>query len=53
MEDGEPHCNNEDCLNTCSGAVKNIRLLDKEIGSDIAGLSTGVKMLNNFIVNNL
>ena len=41
--------NNPECINTCSNTVKNIRIMNKNIGSDIAGLEMALNQLQNFL----
>lgn len=43
---------NEACLNSCLGAVKYIRPMNKSIGSDIAGLSMALSQIDEFITIN-
>jgi len=44
--------NNIACLESCSNTVKNIRVMNKNIGSDITGLSFAKNRLTEFINQN-
>jgi hypothetical protein len=44
---------NPECVETCSNASLYVGLSNKDIGSDIAGLSMGLNKLRSFIENNL
>jgi len=44
---------NPDCIETCSNTTIFIGLHNKNIGSDIAGLSMGLSKLQSFIESNM